>query len=326
MKKNRKVPDVKDILAGDQRAGARLIRRIEDRDPSARDALKALYPHAGRAFVIGITGSPGAGKSTLIDALITEFRRRNHTVAVIAVDPSSPVSGGAILGDRLRMQRHAADEGVFIRSMAARGRKGGLSMATRDTTVVLDAMGYGIILVETVGAGQSEFDISDLAHCVGIVIIPGAGDGVQAIKAGILETGDVFIVNKSDRPGTDACVQELAMMLNLRSARSDGWTPAVKTTQALNGAGIAELADTFLSFKAFLGQDDRLARRQRDLACAHFQTLIRDLALEKTMGVVKAAPDYARTLDEIRHNGMDPVSAAEHIMAAVSIRYQEEAF
>ncbi|HGY11921.1 MAG TPA: methylmalonyl Co-A mutase-associated GTPase MeaB, partial [Desulfobacterales bacterium] len=237
---------------GDQKAGARMIRLIEDNDPSAFELLKQLYPHAGGAFIIGITGSPGVGKSTLIDAMITEFRKLGKKVAVIAVDPSSPVSGGAILGDRIRMQRHATDTGVFIRSMASRGQKGGLSRATKDAVIVLDAMGYDVIIIETVGAGQAEFDIAGLAHSVGIVSIPGTGDGIQAVKAGILETGDIFIVNKSDKPDADAACHELVMMLGMRNLSETQWTPGVLKTIARNGTGVDKLAQSFLSHFNFM--------------------------------------------------------------------------
>jgi LAO/AO transport system kinase len=317
--KSRRVPDIKDILAGNQNAGAGMIRLIEDRDPSAHEALKALHPHTGNAFIVGITGSPGVGKSSLIDGLITEFRRLDKRVAVIACDPSSPVSGGAILGDRLRMQRHAADEGVFIRSMASRGEKGGLSRAAKDAALILDAMGYPVIIIETAGAGQTEVDVADIAHSVGIVTIPGAGDGIQAIKAGILETGDVFIVNKSDRPDSEAAVFELNMMLSLRPPSKDGWKPVVLQTRALDGTGVKELARVFLSHYEFLKQEGRLEQKQIKMESLYFQSLVKDLLLEKTMAALEASKVYQDALKKIGLRETDPVTAAESVMDKLEI-------
>ncbi|MDA8135413.1 MAG: methylmalonyl Co-A mutase-associated GTPase MeaB [Desulfobacteraceae bacterium] len=311
--------DINDILAGNQNAGAGMIRLIEDRDPLAHTLLKRLYPHAGRAFIIGITGSPGVGKSSLIDGLIAEFRGLDKRVAVIACDPSSPVTGGAILGDRLRMQRHAADEGVFIRSMASRGEKGGLSRAAKDAVLVLDAMGYPIIIIETAGAGQTEVDVAGLAHSVGIVTIPGAGDGIQAIKAGILETGDVFIVNKSDRPDSEAAVFELNMMLGLRPPSLDGWKPFVLQTQALNGTGVKELARVFLSHFDFLRQEGRLEKKQIKMESRYFQSLVRDLALEKIMAALETSEGFQDAFKKIRLREIDPVTAAESVMDNIRV-------
>ena len=296
-----------------------MIRLIEDNDPSAFELLKQLYPHAGGAFIIGITGSPGVGKSTLIDAMITEFRKLGKKVAVIAVDPSSPVSGGAILGDRIRMQRHATDTGVFIRSMASRGQKGGLSRATKDAVIVLDAMGYDVIIIETVGAGQAEFDIAGLAHSVGIVSIPGTGDGIQAVKAGILETGDIFIVNKSDKPDADAACHELVMMLGMRNLSETQWTPGVLKTIARNGTGVDKLAQSFLSHFNFMKKNGLIDLKRKKMEQMYFQSILKDLTLEKILALMKESTKFKETSKKIESGSMNPLSAAELMVKTLKV-------
>ena len=307
------------ILAGDQRAGAQMIRLIETGDPRVPGLLRDLYPHSGKGFIIGITGSPGTGKSTLINGLITQFRKQDFKIGVIAVDPTSPFSGGAILGDRLRMQTHATDEKVFIRSMASRGQAGGLSRATRDAALVLDAMGYHIILIETVGAGQGDFEVSFLAHSTGIVTVPGTCDGIQAVKAGILETGDIFIVNKSDMADgdmadADISLHQLSMMIEMGRTDRTGWNPMVLKTNGLDGQGVAALAEAFLSHYAFMKENRLLEEKRKEQETLYFTSLVRDLTLEKIMGFMETAPQYRQILNQLESREMDPFTAAEQVV------------
>jgi len=290
------------VLAGDIRAASRLMRLIDDQDAQAVGALQRIFPHSGQATVIGITGAPGAGKSTLTDQLVTFYRRAGLTVGVIAVDPTSPFSGGAILGDRIRMQGHASDRGVFIRSLATRGNLGGLSRATGDCLKVMEAMGRQIVIIETVGVGQDEIDIAQLAHTTVVVLVPGMGDDIQAIKAGILEVADVFAVNKADLDGADRVVRELRSMLELRHAvrvpadhdlshrptasrpallvaQPEEWEPPILKVVAATGQGVAELGAALVRHRAHLESSGALAQREQGRAMAHFLALLKDRLL-----------------------------------------------
>jgi len=308
---------VEEALKGSQLAGARLIRLLEEGDAEGVAALKALYPHTGRAFILGITGPPGAGKSTLVDRIIGEFRSREKKVGVVAVDPSSPFSGGAILGDRVRMQRHATDEGVFVRSMATRGHLGGLSKATGEAVLVLDAMGYDVVLIETVGVGQDEVEIVDLAHTTAVVSLPGMGDDIQAMKAGILEIGDVFVVNKADKPGADEVVKQLTVMLEMRPTPPDGWKPRVLRTVAVKSEGILELVDAFLAHREHLLGSGKLAERMAQRELHFFRQLVKELAAEKIFSCVGDTQDYADLLQDLVARRVDPYSAAERVVGAL---------
>ncbi len=255
-----------EILKGDVRAAAKLMRGIEDGAPGAFDELGRLYPHTGRAYVVGVTGAPGSGKSTLVDALIDDFRKREMTVGVVAIDPTSPFTGGAILGDRVRMQKHGTDRGVFIRSVATRGWLGGLARAAASIIHVMDAMGKDIILVETVGIGQAEVDVTRLADTSLFVLTPGMGDAIQMMKAGILEVADVFVINKADQEGAQRLKAELEAMLGMQSSRPDEWPPAIVLTEAINNKGIGGLAEEILKHQQFLASSGGLERRRKERA------------------------------------------------------------
>lgn len=245
---------IEQIISGDIRATARLLRDIDDEIPSARAILRELYPHTGRAYVIGFTGAPGVGKSTLVDQLAVRFRNDGKTVGILAVDPTSPFTGGAILGDRIRMQRHFLDPGVFIRSLATRGHFGGLTRSTNDMVNVLDAMGKDIVLIETVGVGQDEVEIANSAHTTILVTIPGMGDDIQAIKAGIMEIGNIFVVNKADREGSRKTIRELRNLIELGSRRHgpNDWEPAIVETEAVKNRGVDELFNAIQKHREYL--------------------------------------------------------------------------
>jgi LAO/AO transport system kinase len=323
------------VRNGDLRLAARLIRDLDDRQPLSRAVLQRLWPHTGRAFLLGITGNPGAGKSTVVDSLISYYRQQGQRVGVVAIDPSSPFSGGAILGDRIRMQRHALDDGVFIRSLAARGHLGGLSRSTGEIVAVLDAMGFDTIIIETVGVGQGEVDVVAQADTKVVVTVPGLGDEVQAIKAGILEIADVLVVNKADREGADRTVRDLMTMLDLRekgvpsharsgpgpaeggkptsepldSAFAPGRDVEIIRTVAIRGEGVAELAAAIARHRdatAASAAARRAQRARRELREALLDRL--GQAIEAKLG------QHADLVDEVRRRALDPYSAAERLL------------
>lgn len=308
------------VLAGQVAAGARLIRWLEDDDPRGRVALGQVYPHTGRAHLVGVTGPGGVGKSTLVDMLITEQRRRGRRVGVVAVDPSSPFTGGAILGDRVRMQRHAADEGVFIRSMGTRGQLGGLARASYDAMLVLDAMGYEVIFVETVGVGQDEIEIVALAHSTIIVAAPGLGDEIQAIKAGLMEAGDLFVLNKADRDGALQTLRQLEMSLHLReqSVAADAWKPPVLQAIAARGEGGAEIVDVLDRHAQFLRASGAFEAQRARRAHEVFVKLLRDAAAKKILASALARPDAAAVLADVAACRLDPHAAADLLLERIS--------
>jgi LAO/AO transport system kinase len=302
------------ILAGETRAAARLMRNIDDNLPSARQELRALFPHTGRAMLIGITGPPGAGKSTLVDQITASFRTRGKRVGIVAVDPTSPFTGGAILGDRIRMNRHANDEGVFIRSLATRGYLGGLSRSTADVANVMDAMGMDVVIIETVGVGQDEVDIVRLAHTTVVVMVPGMGDDIQAIKAGILEIGDLFVVNKADREGADRTARDLASMLEFNTYAEGSWRPPVLKTEAQRGTGVEELVEAVLAHHEWLELSGEMDRLLREKHATLFQTLLKERLFAEVWGPLQKNGDFEVLIDDIVARTRDPYSAVEEIL------------
>jgi LAO/AO transport system kinase len=305
------------VLEGNIRAAARLMRDIDDGRASAIDELKKLYPHTGNAYIIGITGPPGAGKSTLVDQLTASFRSHGKKVGVVAIDPTSPFTGGAILGDRIRMNRHSCDEGVFIRSLATRGALGGLSRSTSDVALVMDALGMDFVIIETVGVGQDEVDIVKEAHTTCVVMVPGLGDDIQAIKAGILEIGDIFVVNKSDRDGADRTARELSTMLEMRTAAAGDWNPQVIQTEAQRGTGISELTEEILKHRDYLLSSGTIGEFLRERSQRHFMDVLRDTLFKKALSYMERDNILDKFLTEMSDHRIDPYSAVEEIISKI---------
>ena len=306
------------ICEGDVRTASRLIRNIEDNQPGAKSTLKRIFPHTGRAHVIGITGSPGAGKSTLVDALITSFRSQSKTVGVLAVDPTSPFTGGAILGDRVRMQRHAEDPGVFVRSLATRGALGGLSKAVGDAVHILDAMGKEIIMIETVGTGQQEVEIINHSHTVLVVLVPGMGDEIQAIKAGIMEIADIFVVNKANRDGTAQLVSELTAMLNMAPQFAGGWRPPIIRIEDAYDPdpfrkSVEELSRAIGEHQQLLTETGLLGDRVRRKTMVEIHEALRDAILEPILKQMAASGEMDRIAEKLIRKETDPYTVAEEI-------------
>jgi LAO/AO transport system kinase len=306
---------VEQIRAGDARALSRAISTVENRTAGWSELLKALFPHSGQARILGLTGPPGAGKSTLVDQLARHYRKENRTVGIIAVDPTSPYTGGAILGDRIRMQAHFSDPGIYIRSMATRGSLGGLARTTADVATVLDASGRDLVMIETVGVGQDEVDIVRLADITVVILVPGMGDDVQTIKAGIMEIADVFAINKSDRDGAERVEREIRALQSL-AVRSDNWTPPIVKTVASEGAGIAELAAAIHDYEAYLQKENLILQKKVQNWQDRLVEMLRDALLEKARGQLAngAMAGYAA---EVAEHKRDPYSLVEEIVSAL---------
>jgi LAO/AO transport system kinase len=302
------------VRAGDPRAAAQLMRQIDDGAPAAEAELKALYPHTGQAFVLGITGPPGAGKSTLVDALVKLWRAEGLRVGVVAIDPSSAITGGAILGDRIRMQRHALDEGVFIRSLATRGQLGGLSRAAADVVTVLDALGSQVVLVETVGVGQDEVDVALLADTVLVVLVPGLGDEVQALKAGLIEVADLFLVNKADREGADRAARDLHAMLGLREGSQD--QREILKAVATTGQGIPELAAAITRHREQLRGSGQLQLRRQRQAAARLRFLLLDRLRRQAETTLARLGGLDAVADQVASRRLDPYTALAQLVGA----------
>jgi LAO/AO transport system kinase len=313
---------IEQLRSGDVRALARAISTVENRAPGWSDLLKAVFPHTGKARVLGLTGPPGAGKSTLVDQLARFYRREKdkRTVGIIAVDPTSPYTGGAILGDRIRMQEHFSDPGIYIRSMATRGSLGGLARTTADVATVMDASGRDLIMIETVGVGQDEVDIVRLADVTVVMLVPGMGDDVQSIKAGIMEIADIFVINKSDREGAERVEREIRALqsLAIRSDhfRSDHWTPPIVKTVASDGTGISELAAAIAEYEAYLQKENLVLQHNIENWQKRLIEMLRDALLEKAHEQMEDG-NVARYAAEVAEHKRDPYTLVEEIVGRI---------
>jgi LAO/AO transport system kinase len=303
------------LRSGDTRALSRAISTVENRAPGWSDLLKALFPHSGKARVLGLTGAPGAGKSTLVDHLARHYRKQNRTVGIIAVDPTSPYTGGAILGDRIRMQEHFSDPGIYIRSMATRGSLGGLARTTADVATMLDASGRDIVMIETVGVGQDEVDIVRLADVTVVILVPGMGDDVQTIKAGIMEIADIFVINKSDHEGAERVEREIRALQSL-ATRPDGWTPPIVQTVASEGAGIAELAAAIGAYEGYLQKENLTFKKNVQNWRERLVEMLRDAMLEKAREHLGDG-NVTRMAAEVAEHKRDPYTLIEEIAAKI---------
>jgi LAO/AO transport system kinase len=310
-------PIIAGVLAGRYRALAQAISLVESNDPRATRLLAEVYPSTGRARIIGVTGSPGAGKSTLVATLAKHYRKQDKRVGIIAVDPTSPFTGGAILGDRIRMTDLYTDRGVFIRSMATRGFLGGLASATNDVVDLLDAAGFDVVLVETVGVGQDEVEVVRTVQTNLVVLVPGMGDDIQAIKAGIMEIGDVFVVNKADRPGADKTVTEVTMMMSLVEEHGD-WVPPIVKTIASRNEGIADLDAAVVQHFDYLEASGELDRRSRERVRIRIETQLKEKFMDRLIGGTISRASYEELLDDVLRKRNNPHDAAESVLERVT--------
>lgn len=292
---------------------ARAISIVEDRGPDSMGLLKALFPYSGNATLIGLTGAPGAGKSTLVDQIAREYRKQGRTIGIVAIDPTSPFSGGAILGDRIRMQSHYADPGIYIRSMATRGSLGGLAGTTADVATVLDASGRDLVMIETVGVGQDEVDIVTLADVTVVVLVPGMGDDVQSIKAGIMEIADVFVINKSDRDGAERVEREVRAMQSL-SVRNDNWTPPIVNTVASEGAGIADAVAAIERYREYLKQGAAGRKRRTASWRKRITEMLQAALFERVVADYLGNGQAERLASEVAEHKRDPYSLVEELV------------
>ncbi len=307
---------VERIRTGDMRALARAISAIEDNAAESVPLLQALFPYSGKARIIGLTGAPGAGKSTLVDALARQYRTQDKTIGIVAVDPTSPYTGGAILGDRIRMQAHHADNGIYIRSMATRGFLGGLARTTADVTTVLDAAGKDLVLIETVGVGQDEIDIVRLADVTVVILVPGMGDDVQTIKAGIMEIADIFVINKADREGAERVEREIRAMQAI-SQRADNWTPPIVKTVATEGQGIAELAGAIEQYQRFLGKANLLEKKKIDNWRERLVEMLREALLERVLRERMSNGAVSQYAADVVEHRRDPYTLVREIVSSL---------